>query len=98
MTCHIVVSRINPSVTVDAIRFCDVVDGKAAPIEDSIAEHFSSIPAISELVAFTSLEPEFLVRTIPHSDISKFVQIACASGSTTVDYFDNNLVLVLSHE
>ncbi|WGL31007.1 hypothetical protein [Dipodfec virus UOA04_Rod_653] len=98
MTCHIFISRISPSVTLDSIRFCDVIDGRATPIEDDIVEHFASIPVIPDLIALTDKNPAFLLRTVSHDRVADFVRIALGSEHTTVDYFDNNLILVLDYE
>lgn len=97
MQYHILISRVNPSLKIDLVRFCTVKDGQAVTFT---ADEFSDFCAKEHF--------EFLKDVIVKSDISDSMYIMhdqvfdlikdlADFGFTSFDYFDNNLVIVLDY-
>ncbi|WGL31015.1 hypothetical protein [Dipodfec virus UOA04_Rod_656] len=98
MKCHVVISRINPVVNVDSVRFCEIVNGQATPVEADIASHFSSIPVVSTLLNLVQASPDFTTLTVRHDDLATLIRTSFDAVGCTINFFDNNLIIVLSDE
>lgn len=97
MSYHILFSRINPSLKIDLIRICTIEHGQAKALT---ADEFADLVAIPQ---FVDLKEYFLTSSISdskyiyHEDISKLLDYLMNRASVSIDFFDNNLVIVFDY-
>lgn len=97
MQYHILLSRINPSLKIDLARICTIENGQAVALT---VDEFLSTFADSDFVQLCS----FLVHShisdslyIQHDDVSSLVSYLVDRSYVSIDYFDNNLVIIFDY-
>lgn len=97
MQYHILISRINPALKIDLARFCTIVDGQAKAFTVDEFRQFckdSQLDSLSEIFSVSEISDSMYIR---HSDLSALIQALMTTGPITVDYFDNNFVIVFNY-
>ena len=103
MQYHILISRINPSLKIDFVRVCTIVDGQAKTLTSDEFSNLVAIPQLSFLRDFIESSDISDSMYISHARISEFIQsffdvfFIDVDFSLTVDFFDNNLVIAFDY-
>lgn len=97
MLYHILITRVNPSLKIDLVRVCTLVDGQAKVLAlDELNDLFAA-PQFSFLSNFVESSDISDSMYISHARISEFIQNFFAVSSVAVDFFDNNFVIVFDY-
>ncbi len=97
MQYHILISRINPSLKIDLARFCTIVDGQAKAFTVDEFHQFckdSQFDSLSEIFSVSDISDSMYIH---HSDLFTLIQVLMTTGPVTVDFFDNNFVIVFNY-
>lgn len=97
MQYHILLSRINPSLKIDLARICTIKDGQAVALtHDEFVDTFDAgvFSQLCDILVSSDISDSMYVR---HAEIMDIVDIVAAFSSVTLDYFDNNLVIVFDY-
>lgn len=97
MQYHILISRINPSLKIDLVRICTIVDGQAKTLTSDEFGVLFATPQLSFLGDFIESSDISDSMYILHARVSEFIQNFFAVSSVDVDFFDNNLVIVFDY-
>lgn len=97
MSYHILITRINPSLKIDLVRICTLVDGQARALTfDEISDLFAA-PQFSFLGNFIESSDISDSMYISHARVPEFIQDFFGVFPVTVDFFDNNFVIVFDY-
>ena len=96
MQYHLVFTRINPTLRIDTLRICTLESGQAVSVgaDDFLAVVSSDIPALSDFFHKSDISDELYIY---HSNIKDILD-CLVNFKFSVDYFDNNLVIVFDYE
>lgn len=97
MQYHILITRINPSLKIDLVRVCTIVDGQAKTLTSDEFSDLVATPQLSFLRGFIESSDISDSAYISHARISEFIQNFFTVSSVTVDFFDNNFVIVFDY-
>lgn len=97
MSYHILITRINPSLKIDLVRVCTLVDGEAKVLTSDELKALFATPQLSFLGDFIESSDISDSTYILHARISEFIQNFFAVSSVVVDFFDNNFVIVFDY-
>lgn len=97
MQYHILISRINPSLKIDLVRICTPVDDQAKVLTPDELSDLFAIPQFSFLSSFVESSDISDSMYILHARISEFIRNFLAVSSATVDFFDNNFVIIFDY-
>ena len=98
MQYHILLSRINPSLKIDLARLCTIKDGQAVALtRDEIHDLFEDSDLVQILRILTS-SPISDSMYIMHEDVVTLVSYLADRVSISIDYFDNNLVIIFDYD
>lgn len=84
---HVVLSRINPALSIDLVRFGHLEDGQFVQLPLDL---FSDTP-VSALIRLTDISDSAYLQ---HKDVSRLVSLLSCYPGFCLDYFDNTLVIV----
>ena len=97
MQYHILLSRINPSLKIDLARVCTIKDGQAVALTlDEVYETFKD-SNLTQFLNFLSSSHISDSMYITHEQVSKLIGYLMDCTTVSIDYFDNNLVIVFDH-
>ena len=94
---HILISRINPALKIDLVRFCIIKDGQAKALTVDEVDDFCSKCRLFSLKDYIRSSDISDSMYIQHSDIFDLVETFANYFPVTLDYFDNNLVIVFDY-
>lgn len=96
MQYHLVFSRINPALKIDVLRICYLESGNAVPVDanDFFATVVFDFPALSDLFRRSDISDSLYVY---HSDLKRILTYL-SDRVLSIDYFDNNLVIIFDYE
>lgn len=97
MQYHILISRINPSLKIDLVRVCTIVGGQAKTLtSDEFSDLVATAPFwfLGDFIESSDISDSMYIS---HARISEFIQNFLAVSSVTVDFFDNNFVIVFDY-
>lgn len=103
MQYHILISRINPSLKIDLVRVCTIVDGQAKTLTSDEFNKLVTTPSFWFLDDFIKSSDISDSMYISHARISEFIQnffdvfSIDVDFSLTVDFFDNNFVIIFDY-
>lgn len=97
MQYHIILSRINPSLKIDLARICTIKGGQAVALtHDEFVDTFGDgvFSQLCDILVSSDISDSMYVR---HAEIVDIVDIVSAFSSITLDYFDNNFVIIFDY-
>lgn len=97
MQYHILISRINPTLKIDFVRFCTIKDGAAQAFTSDEFRAFCdehSFGGVSDLISVSDISDSMYIY---HSDIFNLIKAIMPVSPVTLDYFDNNFVIVFDY-
>ena len=97
MQYHVLLSRINPSLKIDLARVCTIKDGHAVALTpDEFRDIFadSDLVRLCDLLVFSNISESMYIR---HEDVSVLVGYLMDRTSGSIDFFDNNLVIIFDY-
>ena len=98
MLYHVLITRINPSLKIDLVRVCTLVDGQAKVLTSDELSTLFATPRFSFLGDFIESSDISDSMYISHARISEFIQNFFVVSSVAVDFFDNNFVIVFDYD
>ena len=97
MQYHLLFSRINPSLKIDLVRVCTVENGQARSLSTDEYDNLVAIPHFSQLKHFFAISSISDSMYIMHEDISRLISYLLESSKCSIDFFDNNFVIVFDY-
>ncbi len=97
MLYHILITRINPSLKIDLVRVCTVENGQARQLSTDEYDNLVATPHFSQLKYFFTTSSISDSMYIMHEDISMLISYLLESSQCSIDFFDNNLVIVFDY-
>ena len=97
MQYHILVSRINPALKIDLIRFCTIEDGQARSFtvkEFAKWTDENDFRGLDNLFEISDISDSMYIQ---HSRISELIDYLSKKVAGSIDFFDNNLVIVFDY-
>lgn len=97
MQYHILISRINPALKIDLVRFCIIKDGSAKAFTSDEFRAFcdeNSFDGLLDLISVSDISDSMYIY---HSDIFKLINVIMPVTPVTLDYFDNNFVIIFDY-
>lgn len=97
MQYHILLSRINPSLKIDLARVCTIKDGQAVALTpDEVHETFkdSDLAQLLDFLVSSHISDSMYIM---HEQVSELIGYLMDRTTVSIDYFDNNLVIVFDH-
>lgn len=98
MQYHILISRVNPALKIDLVRFCTIVDGQAKAFTTDEFTDFcrsNNFDGLLKLIVHSHISDSMYIE---HDRIFALVKALLCVDSITIDYFDNNLVIIFDYD